>query len=215
MPKLTTQDFLEFDQLREGIIILKNKGLRAVLMVSSLNFALKSDAEQNAILYQFQNFLNSLDFPCQIIIHSRRLNIIGYLDKLEKIERKEENKLLKNQISEYRKFIKEIIADGSIMQKTFYVVVPFSIGEIQKTGLSKKKGKFPKIMAPITEDEFKRAKSQLLQRVEFTALGLRNCGLQSVALNTAELIELFWSLHHPSESERGYHPEIPPELIEK
>ena len=86
MPKPTTQQFLEIDQLREGIIILKNKAIRGVLMVSSLNFALKSEEEQNAIIYQFQSFLNSLDFSCQIIIQSRRLNITGYLEKLTKLE---------------------------------------------------------------------------------------------------------------------------------
>ena len=100
MPKITTQDFLEFEQIREGIIILKNKALRAVLMVSSQNFALKSEEEQNAILYQFQDFLNSLDFSCQILIHSRRINIIGYLDKLKELGQKEENELLKMAMTE-------------------------------------------------------------------------------------------------------------------
>ena len=85
MQQLSTQDFLKIDQIRDGIIILKNKGLRVVLMTSSLNFALKSDEEQKAIIYQFQNLLNSLDFSCQIIVQSRRLNIVGYLDKLERI----------------------------------------------------------------------------------------------------------------------------------
>ena len=123
----STQDFLEFDQLKEGVLILKNKGLRIILMVSSLNFALKSSEEQDAIIYQFQNFLNSLDFSIQIIVPSRRLNITGYLDKLTEIEKKEENELLQVQISEYRKFIKKIIGGGAIMQKSCYVVVPFSI----------------------------------------------------------------------------------------
>lgn len=209
--KLSAQDFLGFEQIRDGIIILKNKGLRVVLMVSSLNFALKSEEEQNAILYQYQNFLNSLDFPCQITIQSRRLNIIGYLDKLKEIEKKEKNELLRTQISEYQKFIKKIIAEGSIMQKTFYVVVPFSIGETR--GLKTKK-KIPKILGPLTEEEFQRSKIQLLQRVEFVALGLRGAGLQSIPLNTLEVVELLWSLHHPLEAERGYHPDIPPELIE-
>src|SRR4030042_3556752 len=120
MATLSTQDFLEFDQVKEGIIILKNKGLRSILMVSSLNFALKSTEEQNAILYQFQNFLNSLDFPCQIIITSRKLNITGYLEKLENIKSKETNDLLKVQIGDYKNFIEEILNEGSIMQKTFY-----------------------------------------------------------------------------------------------
>jgi len=207
---LSTQDFLEFDQIREGIIILKNKGLRAVLMVSSLNFALKSTDEQNAILYQFQNFLNSLDFSCQILILSRRLNIAGYLDKLEDIEKKEENELLKLQITEYRKFIDGIMKEGSIMQKTFYVIIPFSIMEARMIGEKKKLPKIP----TLTEEMFQRCKTQLLQRVEFTVLGLRACGLQAIPLTSLELTELFWSLHHPIEAERGYYPEIPSELVE-
>ncbi len=208
---LSAQDFLEFDQIKNGIIILKNKGLRAVLMVSSLNFALKSQDEQNAILYQFQNFLNSLDFSCQILILSRRLNITGYLDKLEEIEKKEENDLLKIQIVEYRKFIEQIMKGGSVMQKTFYVVVPFSISETQSSGQGL--SKIAKIPA-LTEEMFQRAKVQLMQRVEFVVLGLRACGLQSVPLNTLELAELFWAIHHPVEAERGYYPEIPGELVE-
>ncbi|MBZ9578158.1 hypothetical protein KJA13_04015 [Patescibacteria group bacterium] len=207
---LSTQDFLEFDQVREGIIILKNKGLRAVLMVSSLNFALKSADEQNAILYQFQNFLNSLDFSCQILVLSRRLNIVGYLEKLGDIEKKEENELLKLQITEYRKFIDQIMKGGSIMQKTFYVIVPFSIMEARMIGEKKKLPKIP----TLTEEMFQRCKTQLLQRVEFAVLGLRACGLQAIPLSSLELAELFWSLHHPVEAERGYYPEIPSELVE-
>jgi len=205
---LSTQDFLEFDQIRDGVIILKNKGLRMVLMVSSLNFALKSEEEQSAILYQFQNFLNSLDFSCQILVQSRRLNITGYLNKLEKIEEKETDELLQIQIREYRKFIKQIISGGTIMQKTFYVVVPFSVAEIQMTQGENKLLKIPSL----TEELFQRAKTQLLQRVEFTSLGLRSCGLQAVPLNNLELIELLWALHHQEEAEQGYYPEFPEEF---
>jgi hypothetical protein len=211
MARPSTQDFLEFEQIREGIVILKNKALRAILMVSSLNFALKSEEEQNAILYQFQNFLNSLDFSCQILIHSRRLNIIGYLDKLKEIEKKEENDLLKIQIEEYRRFIEEIMTGGQIMQKIFYVIVPFTLLEAQGQ-TPEKKSAFPIKIPTLTEEEFQRCKIQLWQRVEFVALGLRRCGLQVIPLNTPELIELFWSFYHPLEAERGYYPEIPPEL---
>jgi len=208
MPKISTQNFLEFDQIRNGIIILKNKGLRMVLMVSSLNFALKSDEEQNAILYQFQDFLNSLDFSCQIIIQSRQLNITGYLDKLGKIEKKETNELLQIQIGEYRKFINQIMSGGSIMQKAFYVIIPFSIMETQMTQGKRKLSK----TLTLTEGAFQRARIQLLQRVEFTSLGLRSCGLEAIPLNNLELIELFWGLYHQSEAEQGYFPEFPAEL---
>ena len=206
----STQDFLEFDQIKEGVVILKNKGLRLILMVSSLNFALKSVDEQNAILYQFQNFLNSLDFPAQIIVQSRRLNMTGYLDKLTVIEEKETNELLKIQVGEYRKFIEQIVGGGSIMQKTFYVIVPFSVSEMMFAEEGKKIPKIPQL----TEDAFQRAKNQLLQRAEFVMLGLGSSGLEAVPLTNLEIAELFWSLHHPIEAERGYYPEIPSELIE-
>lgn len=210
--KKATQEFLEFDQIRDGIIILKSKALRAILMVSSLNFALKSEEEQNAILYQFQNFLNSLDFSCQILIHSRKINIVTYLDKLKKIEEKEDNELLKIQIADYRKFIESMMTGGSIMQKNFYVIIPFTLLESQGTASEKRQKTATKIPV-LTEEEFQRCKIQLLQRVEFVALGLRRCGLQSVPLTSVELIEFLWSFYHPLESERGYFPEVPPELI--
>ncbi len=212
MAQASTQQFLEIDQIREGVIVLKNKALRGVLMVSSLNFALKSEDEQKAIIYQFQNFLNSLDFSLEIAVQSRKLNITGYLDKLKELETQQENELLKVQTTEYQKFVKELIAGGAIMSKNFFVVVPFTLVEIP--GMKQAKGFFGgRPGTTFNEDRFHRAKSQLWQRMEFVALGLRRCGLQCVPLNTSELIELFWSLYHPEEAEVGYYPEIPSELI--
>lgn len=218
MPTGSTQQFLEIDQIREGVIILKNKALRGIMMVSSLNFALKSAEEQSAIIYQFQNFLNSLDFTCQIVIQSRKLNITGYLDQIKELEEKQPNELLKNQTVEYRQFIEDIITGappagkyGEIMSKSFYAVVPFTLLEA-KGGTSPLKLLSPSKLPTLTEDEFQRCKQQLWQRMEFVALGLRRCGLQAVPLTTPELIELFWGLHHPKQAEVGYYPEIPPEL---
>lgn len=212
MPNASTQQFLEVDQIREGVLLLKNKSLRGIIMVSSLNFALKSGDEQEAIIYQFQNFLNSLDFSLEIVVQSRMVNITGYLDKLEELEKKQENELLKIQTGEYRNFIKTLVAGGQILSKTFFVVVPFTLVELP--GMQKEKGVFKKSDKPTqTEEQFQRAKTQLWQRVEFVTLGLKRCGLQCVPLNTSEIIELFWSLHHPEEAEVGYYPEIPPELI--
>ena len=214
MPKIATQQFLEIDQIREGVVLLKNKGMRGVLMVSSQNFALKSEDEQTATIYQFQNFLNSLDFPLEIIVQSRILNITGYLDKLKELESKQKNELLKIQTGEYRKFIKDLIAGGQILSKNFFVVVPFALIEIP--GLKSAAsifGKKKREDSEFTKSHFQRAKSQLWQRLEFVSLGLRRCGLRAVSLNTSELIELFWSLYHPEEAEVGYYPELPPELI--
>lgn len=214
MPQAATQYFLPIDQIREGVVILKNKALRSILMVSSLNFALKSDDEQRAILYQFQNFLNSLDFSCQIVVSSRKLNLTGYLDKLEQIEKAQQNILLKQQIKNYREFIEQLIKEQSIMTKSFYLVIPYSLREVSQRNQSSKIFLFQKTKpVPLTEENFQRAKTQLWQRVEFVILGLRRCGLKAVPLGTADLIELFWSLHHPLQAEMGYYPELPPELV--
>jgi type IV secretory pathway VirB4 component len=204
MPEASTQQFLEIEDIREGVLILKDRSLRGVLVVSSLNFALKSEEEQNAIIYQFQNFLNSLDFPIQIYIQSRKLNITGYIEKLKELEKEQKNELLKIQTRDYIQFIENLLAGGSIMSKNFYVIVPFyplpTIG---------KKGK----PSALSDEEFERAKTQLWERMEFVAHGLRGCGLFCAPLSTVELIELFWSIYHPQEAEVGYYPEIPPELI--
>jgi type IV secretory pathway VirB4 component len=204
MANTPTQQFLEIKEIKEGVVILKNNSIRGVLMVSSVNFALKSEDEQNAIIYQFQSFLNSLDFSIQITIQSRKLNITGYIDKLKDMEKKQENELLKIQTAAYREFVEELISGGSIMSKSFFVTVPFSFIDIPD---------FARNNQSNDEEEFQRLKAQLWQRIEFIASGLRRCGLKCVPLNTSELIELYWSLHHPEEAEVGYYPEIPPELI--
>lgn len=211
MPKTSTQDFVEIDQIREGVLIMKNKSLRGVLMVSSLNLALKSEEEQNATFYQFQTFLNSLDFSCQIVVQSRRLNITGYLEKLKDLEEKQKNELLKIQTASYREFIEGMIKSGTIMTKSFFVVVPFYLPVIQE-GKGPTSVFSPPKVATLTEDQFQRSKDQLWQRMEFLALGLRRCGLSAIPLTTPELIELFWGLYHPQEAEVGFYPEIPPEL---
>lgn len=212
MAQSSTQQFLAISQIKEGIIVLKDQALRGILMVSSLNFALKSDEEQQAITYQFQNFLNSLDFSIQFLVQSRRLNITGYLEKIKELEAEQKNELLKIQTSEYYNFIKSLVGAGTIMNKSFFVVVPFSLFEALglATGASLLKRKRAQAL---TVEEFQRCKSQLWQRMEFVALGLRRCGLKAVPLTTEELIELFWRTHHPKEAEFGYYPEIPPELI--
>jgi hypothetical protein len=175
---------------------------------------LKSEEEQTAIIYQFQSFLNSLDFSCQIIIQSRKTNITGYFDKLRELEKEQKNELLKIQTTEYRKFIESLVEEETIMRKIFFVVIPYSLGEVKDTSRSLIKGLLHKSELPaINEENFKRCRSQLWQRMEFVAIGLRRCGLSAIPLTTPELIELFWSWHHPKEAEVGYYPEILPELI--
>lgn len=209
----STQAFLEIDSIKEGLVILKDRSVRGVLMVSSLNFALKSDEEQQATIYQFQNFLNSLDFSAQILIQSRRLNLTGYLEKLDNLASAQANELLQKQTVDYKNFIEELVKGGSIMAKNFFVAVPFTL--IETLPLSDQGNVFQrvKLTGSLTDEQIQRMKIQLWQRMEFVALGLKRAGLQVVPLNTQELIELFWSWHHPAEAEVGYYPDIPPEVL--
>ncbi|MDD2626618.1 MAG: hypothetical protein PHI87_03610 [Candidatus Methanomethylophilus sp.] len=211
--KVATQDFIPVEKIKEGIMILKDQSLRGILIVSSLNFGLKSAEEQTAIIYQFQSFLNSLDFQIQVLTSSRRINMTGYLDKMKAMESAQTNELLKMQTTEYIKFIEEIIGGGSIMTKNFYVIIPyFPLTELtsfisEEEGESKANKK-----ERLTEQKFQAAKYQLYQRMEYISLGLRRCGLKSAPLNTGEIIELLWADYHPQEAESGYYPELPPEL---
>jgi type IV secretory pathway VirB4 component len=212
MPPAPTQQFIPIEQIREGIIILKDKSLRGILAASSLNFALKSTEEQTAIIYSFQDFLNSLDFSCQIIAQSRKLNITGYLEKLKELEQQQKNELLKLQTAEYRKFIEELVGSGVIMSKNFYLVIPY-FPLIEFPGVTGKSNTKDQAKGPLTEEKFQQGKYQLWQRMEYVALGLRRCGVSSAPLTTPEIIELLWSLHHLKEAESGYYPELPPEII--
>lgn len=218
MPESATQQFLEVQDIREGVLLLKNNSIRGILMVSSINFALKSEDEQTATIYAFQSFLNSLDFFCQIVIQSRNINITPYLDGLKDLEEKQTNPLLKEQTSSYREFIKNMVVGDVVMTKNFFVVVPYNLMEIfgvkgagknlfEQVSGSKQQAQ------PLKDDEFQRCKTQLWQRMEYLAMGLRRCGLETVPLTTPELIELFWSIHHPDQAEIGYYPEILPELL--
>ena len=211
-----SQQFLPFSEIKEGVLILRSGGLRGILMVSSINFALKSSDEQQAIIYQFQNFLNSLDFTTQILVQSRRVNMTGYLERLKKLEEQQTNELMKAQTSDYRQFITDILNKGVIMGKSFYIIVPYTLAEVQGTvsaarEMLRKKDQVKQVMSA---EAFQRARMQLIQRMEFVAIGLRRCELEAVPLTSPEIIELFWSLHQPTSAEHGYYPSIMPEIIE-
>jgi len=223
MAESATQAFLEVQDIREGVLLLKNNSIRGILMVSSINFALKSEEEQTAIVYAFQNFLNSLDFFCQIVIQSRNINITPYLDGLKDLEEKQTNELLRRQTSSYREFIKNMVVGDVVMTKNFYVVIPYNLMEIFGVKGAKKQfdifkqapgGHVPGgTPQPIKDDNFQRCKTQLWQRMEYLSMGLRRCGVEAMPLTTPEIIELFWSIHHPDQAEVGYYPEILPELL--
>ncbi len=199
------QQFLDIETVREDVVILKDGGLRVVLMCSSINFALKSTDEQDAVIYQYQNFLNSLDFTVQFVIHSRKLNILPYIELLKSRQKEEDNDLLKIQINEYIEFIRTFVEMTNIMSKTFYVVVPFIPTTLnQKTGIGKYLALIGlgKKTVQETQDTFEEQKNQLWQRVDTVVSGLQRVGVRSTPLNTEELIELFYGLYNPTEFEQ-------------
>lgn len=204
---VSAQNFLAVETIRENAVVMKDGNLRAILMCSSLNFALKSSEEQDAIIFQYQNFLNSLDFPLQFVIHSRRFNIGPYLETLKQRQKEESNDLMKIQISEYTEFVKTFVDMTNIMSKTFYVVIPFTPTLLSKQGffsdvvsilgIGKKDQKKSAV-----GDTFEEYKNQLWQRVDTVVEGLRRFGIRSTQLNTEELIELFYGLYNPTEFEK-------------
>jgi hypothetical protein len=196
----STQKYVDVEEIRDGAIVLKNGALRSILLVSSINFDLKSSQEQDAIIGQYQSFLNALDFPAQIVISSRRFNITPYLELLDDQEKHQENELLRFQISEYRTFIKNMTEVANIMSKFFYVVVPFAPSEDEKSGLlGKLSGIFqPKKMSSLHGEQFETYRSQLLQRVDQVSAALVGTGVKVTQLNTEEIIELLYNSYNPS-----------------
>lgn len=199
----STQEFVDIAEIKDGVVILKNNSLRAVLMVSSINFDLKSTQEQEAIVAAYQGFLNSLDFPLQILVSTRRIDIDPYIEMLAEKEKIQSNDLLRFQIGEYRNFVKNLVSASNIMTKIFYIIVPFALTEGKQGGfLEKLKIAINPKQAKIEREmEFENYKSQLWQRVEHVIAGLSGTGIKIAPLGTEELIELFYNAYNPKISE--------------
>ncbi len=186
-----TQSFVPVREVRNGVIILKDGGYRGILMCSSVNFALKSEDEQKAIIGGFQNFLNTLDFTVQIVVHSRKMDIRPYLALLAQRMESQSNELMRLQLREYIQFIRGFMDSTSIMTKLFYIVVPYTPGAGK--GIADSVSHLGR--APGGEhggDAFADDKVQLEQRMALAAGGLSSAGLRAVALGTEEIIELLY-----------------------
>lgn len=194
----STQKYVDVEEVKDGVISMKNGSFRAVLMVSAINFDLKSTEEQDAIISQYQNFINSLDFPVQILISSRKLNIEPYLEYLQNQEKKLNNELLIFQISEYRKFIKNLTDMSGIMSKFFYLVVPFSPVESVKGNFLENLFGGPKGSEERKKQAFEIYKNQLWQRVDQVSAGLSGTGVKVAPLKTEEIIELLYNSYNPT-----------------
>jgi len=198
----TTQEFVPIKEIRQGVIILKDDSLRAAVIASSLNFALKSADEQQSIIFQFQNFLNSLDFSVQIFMQSRKLDIRPYIALLEGRLKEQVDDLMKIQTREYIEFVKNFTENSNIMTKTFFVVIPYSPATI-KSGVSGVFGKKDQSTASEKKiADFEENRSQLEQRVSVVTQGLARCGIRTVQLGTEEIVELFYKIFNPGDTEK-------------
>lgn len=203
------QDLVPIKEVRDGVVVLKDGSMRMILIVSSLNFALKSEDEQAAILLQFQNFLNSLDFSTQIFIQSRRLDIKPYLATLQALLKGQLSDLMRIQIEEYIEFIRAFTESTSIMTKTFFVVVPYTANAIASGvssgilgGLLGGKKEQPKTKSESDVARFEEARSQLEQRANIIKQGLVRTGVRAVPLGTEELVELYYKMFNPADTEK-------------
>jgi len=198
-----SQDFVPIKEIRDGVVVLKDGSLRGVVLTSSVNFALKSADEQNAIIYQFQNFLNSINFSIQIFIESRRLDIRPYIALLENVKKDQQNELLQVQTKEYIEFIKSFTDSVNIMTKSFFIVIPYIPAIIQT-----KKGFMSSIMGKSEQaskersESFEENRTQLLQRMEVVMAGLTRMGVRAIPLGTEEVVELYYKLFNPGDTEK-------------
>jgi type IV secretory pathway VirB4 component len=213
-----TQGILPVNRIERGCLVMKDGGLRSIVIVSGMNFELRSEEEQNVAISAYQNFLNGLDFPIQIFVHSRKINIDEYVSELATIEKKEVDPLMKELITGYRAFISSLVADNPIMEKTFFVVVPYdhALPAGQRAILDAITGFFRRNKAddpiPEADDREKNiplknavpesARAALSERTEQVISGLSQIGLRAAELEENELLELFYNACNPETVER-------------
>lgn len=193
-----TQNFLKLQEIREDTIIMQDGTLRAVLAVSSTNFDLKSEDEQNALIFGYQRFLNSLEFRIQILMQSRKMNIADYTDKLHQMMDRQTNELLRMQTAEYIDFINRLVDSANVMNKNFYVIVPLEMSINPSSGgfFSSLFGNNKVKQIASREESFKMYRKQLSERIDSVSSNLSGMGLRVVRLNTDQLIELIYNSYN-------------------
>ncbi len=201
----SSQEFVPIKEVRNGIIVLKDGGFRAIVLATSVNLSLKSEDEQRATIMQFQNFLNTLDFPIQISVQSRRLNINPYLTTLENRMKVQTEPLLRLQTKEYIDFIRNFTEQVSIMTKSFFIIIPYSQTSLKSetnilSSFFRRKNKEETMLAEKIDFEEKR--SQLEQRVAVIQQGIARCGIKSAQLGSEEVVEVFYKVFNPGDFEQ-------------
>lgn len=206
-----SQSFVPVKEVRNGVIVLKDGGYRGILMCSSINFALKSEDEQKAIIGGFQSFLNTLDFSIEIVVHSRRMDIRPYLALLQTRESSQTTELMRIQLREYIQFVKNFIEGSDIMTKIFYVVIPYDAPPVKVTS-----GALPFLPTPSggkgsaegLSDAFEESRIQLEQRMTVVTAGLMSSGVRAVPLDTEAIIELMYRSFNVGEMETPIRQEV-------
>lgn len=205
--KPSTQDTLLISEIRDGIVVMRDGSLRAVIMASAINFDLMSSSERDSVEYAYQSFLNSLHFPLQILIKSQRIDLDGYIAKLGQLRGEQDNELLGMLMEDYIANIQTLVEEVNIMDKQFYIVVPYFAPAAVKlkraniaTGIA---GAFKKqTVTTIGESDFESFKTELGQRVDLVSSGLGQIGVRNIPLNTQELIDLYYSSYNPDVSQQ-------------
>ncbi len=200
--KSSTQQYLSIAEIKDDIVVMRDGTLRAVLLVSSINFALKSEDEQNAVIDAYARFLNNIGFTLQIVIQSRELNIDSYLQYLKDREKSQVNKLLKIQTADYIEYVQELVSIGKIMNKRFFIVVPYNpITDKHKSFLSQLGESLkPATIIRLKEKVFLNYQEMLQRRVDSVVGGLESLGVSVARLDTQSLIELYYKTYNPETS---------------
>lgn len=199
---VSTQQYLNIAEIKDNTVVMKDGTLRAILLVSSINFALKSEDEQNAVIDAYVRFLNNLSFTLQIVIQSRELDIDNYLEYLKGKEKEQTNKLLKVQTADYIDYIKELTSLGKIMNKRFYVIVPYDPLTDKHKGFFSLIGEAlkPATIIKLKDKTFKNYQEMLDRRLDSVSGGLESLGVAVARLDTQSLIELYYKTYNPETS---------------
>lgn len=207
----STQNMLQIAEIRDGIVIMSDGSFRSVVMVKSINFDLMSPQEQEAVEYSYQGFLNSLYFPVQIFIRSQKVDLQPYITKLDKIRSEHDNMLLAMLMEDYTAYIAQLAMQTNIMDKKFYVVIPFFPNTDVQKALTQSRNfldGLKNLLAPkeqkvtINEADLEKAKTELRNRVQAVLGGLMQSGIQGLPLDTQELIELYYDTYNPDTATR-------------
>ena len=194
-----TQMYLDIAEIKNDTVIMKDGTLRAVLLASSINFALKSEEEQNALISAYVSFLNYLDFPIQIVVQSRKLDISKYLGRLDEAQKTVTNDLLRQQLTNYKAYIQELVELGDIMTKKFFIVIPYSPLESKKINFWTKLGTVlsPAKVIKLKQEQFNKYLNELNLRLDHVVMNISSLGITTLRLDTQSLIELYYNIYNP------------------